>query len=553
MDLTDKLANLIEQALEKAQNEGVLPASEIPESKIEHPQNPEHGDFATSLPLKLARTMKLRPMDIAQHMVAFIPECPEISHVEVAPPGFINFTLASSWLQEQVNNIIEAGSRFGSNSRNSGKRIQIEFVSVNPTGPIHVGHARGAVMGSSLSSILETTGYEVNREYYINDAGNQMDLFFRSLLARYLEIQGKTTEFPEGGYKGGYMTEIASDLLREKGDHVPSSVEEGAIDQIGPWSLHRMLSDIEKDLKGIGVVFDSWFSEKSLFESGIYSKTMDILAQKGFLTEKDGATWFMSSELGEDKDNVVIRGDGSPTYFASDAAYHFNKFLVRGYDKVIDIWGADHQGHVGRLYAALTALGIEPKKLTIIISQLVALKRDGVVVRASKRTGELITLKELLEEVGSDACRYFFLTRSPDSQMEFDIDLATKQTQENPVYYIQYAFARISGIIRQANDLGLTDEKSSVEYLSTEEEFQLIRKVLQFPELINLIAETLEPHHLPHYALELATTFHSFYDRCRVISDDVLLTNARLRLVRSAEIALKKSLELMGMNAPERM
>lgn len=553
MVVTDKIEILIEQALEKAQKAGVLPASVIPESKIERPQNSEHGDFATSLPLKLARTMKMRPIDIAQHMVTFIPEAPEISHVEVAPPGFINFTLASSWLKEQVNNIIEAGSEFGSNSRNQGKRIQVEFVSVNPTGPIHVGHARGAVMGSSLSSILQITGYEVTREYYINDAGTQMDLFFRSLLARYLELQGKTAEFPDGGYKGTYVTEIASDLLREKGEKIPSSVEEGAIKEIGPWSLYRMLSDIEKDLKEIGVVFDSWFSEKSLFESGVYSRTMETLSQKGFLMEKDGATWFKSSELGEDKDNVVIRRDGSPTYFASDAAYHFNKFVVCGYDKVIDIWGADHQGHVGRLYSVLDALAIEPNKLTIIISQLVALKKDGMAIRASKRTGELITLKELFEEVGSDACRYFFLTRSPDAQMEFDIDLATRKTQENPVYYIQYAFARISGIIRQADQLGIIDEESCVEFLSTEEEFQLIRKVLQFPELIDLIAETLEPHHLPHYALELATTFHSFYDRCRVISDDIPLTKARLRLVRMAQIALRRSLELMGMNAPEQM
>ena len=547
------MAARVTEALTKAQSNQALPTVPAPGGIVERPQNPEHGDFASSAPLKLARTMRMAPMDIAEALAACIATDSEIAAVAVAPPGFINFTLSPAWLQEQVDAIVEAGEIFGSTDAGAGKRVQIEFVSVNPTGPVHVGHARGAVIGSVLASALAAAGYDVSREYYLNDAGSQIDLFHQSLFARYAQALGRDVELPSGGYQGDYLTELGAELAQEHGDSFLQLPDDEGMRQVGAIGIDRMVANIRDDLAALRVEFDVWFSEKSLFENDDYDTSMRMLREGGHVAEREGATWFVSTALGEDKDNVLIRSNGLPTYFASDAAYHYNKFMVRGFDRVTDIWGADHQGHVNRVKAVVGALGVDPDRLNIIIGQMVALKRGGESVRASKRTGDIVTLRDLVDEVGADACRYFFLARSAEAQMEFDLELAKRDSQENPVYYLQYAHARISGILRNAQERGLDYADGNVHLLREPEELALVRQLLLLPEIVETIAETMEPHRLPHYTLELATAFHWFYDRCRVITDDEALTRSRLKLVEAARIGLSRCLSLMGMAAPEQM
>ncbi|HJX69635.1 MAG TPA: arginine--tRNA ligase, partial [Dehalococcoidia bacterium] len=409
------------------------------------------------------------------------------------------------------------------------------------------------VLGSTLANVLTTAGYSVEREYYVNDAGAQMDAFYRSLYARYRQALNLPAEIPPNGYHGGYVMELAKEIIAEKGDSYLSLADEQAIAEIGKVGVEKVMSSIEKDLELLGVSFDVWFSEKSLYESGIYQKTMSLLREGGYIAEKEGAVWFVSSEMGEDKDNVLVRSSGIPTYFASDVAYHYNKFMERKFDKVINIWGADHQGHVPRMKAVVSALAIDPSRLQVIITQMVTLKRGDAEIKISKRSGDIIALQEVVEEVGADACRFFFLSRSADSQMDFDLELAKKQSAENPVYYIQYAHARIASIIRLAQERGIDYSQGDVSLLVAEPELTLLRKMVQLPEVIEMAARSLEPHHLPYYAQELATLFHSFYKQCRVISEDKALTLARLKLVEATKIVLAKSLRLMGMRAPEKM
>ncbi|MDE2802169.1 MAG: arginine--tRNA ligase [Chloroflexota bacterium] len=553
MHVRDLVTARVNEALSKAQDSQTLPTVPAPAGIVERPQNPEHGDFASSAPLKLARTMRMRPMDIAEAIAQCVATDSEIATVEIAPPGFINFTLSPAWLQQQVETILEAGASFGSTNTGAGKRVQVEFVSVNPTGPVHVGHARGAVIGSVLASALGAAGYDVSREYYLNDAGSQIELFHQSLFARYAQALGKDVELPAGGYQGDYMVELGAELAQSHGDSFLQMPEDEGVRGIGDIGIGRMIDSIRDDLGALRVEFDVWFSEKSLFEDSDYDTAMRMLREGGHVTQREGATWFVSTALGEDKDNVLIRSNGLPTYFASDAAYHYNKFLVRGFDRVTDIWGADHQGHVNRVKAVVGAMGVDPERLNIIIGQMVALKRGGESVRASKRTGDIITLRELVDEVGPDACRYFFLARSAEAQMEFDLELATKESQDNPVYYLQYAHARIAGILRNASDRGLDFTEGNVGLLGEPEELALVRQLLLLPEIVDTIAETMEPHRLPHYTLELATAFHWFYDQCRVISDDEALSKARLKLVEASRIGLARCLSLMGMAAPEQM
>ena len=553
MHLRDLVAARVVEALTRAQSDQSLPTVPIPDGLVERPQNADHGDFASSVPLKLARTMRMNPMAIAKKLAEFIGTEGEISAVEVAAPGFINFTLAPEWLQEQVDEILNTGDAFGSTDFGKGQKIQVEYVSVNPTGPLHIGHARGAVLGSVLSSVLAAAGYNVSREYYLNDAGNQIDLFHQSLFATYLKALGKDAEVPENGYRGQYMVELGQEMAETHGSKFLDMLSDEGVVALGTIGVERMIENIKIDLAALNVEFDVWFSETSLYTDKYYDITMKMLADGGHITQREGATWFVSTELGEDKDNVLIKSTGVPTYFASDAAYHYNKFTVRGFDRVINIWGADHMGHISRVKAVVAALGIDSDKLKIIIGQMVALKRGGELVKVSKRTGDIVTLKELLEEVGSDACRYFFLARSADAQMDFDMELATKESQDNPVYYLQYAHARLAGILRNAKENDKDFAKGDVHLLSTPEELTLIRQLLLLPEIIDSIVETMEPHHLPHYTLELATAFHSFYDRCRVITDDEALTSARLKLVEASRIGFSRCLSLMGMNAPEKM
>jgi arginyl-tRNA synthetase len=496
---------------------------------------------------------RLNPLTIANDLVSFIAPNPKVGQVVATAPGFINFTLKSDWLARQVEVILKADETHDNTKLETAGRVQIEFVSVNPTGPLHVGHGRGAILGSTLANVFAAAGYRVEKEYYINDAGNQIDAFYRSLYTRYQQYLGEVAEMPEDGYLGDYMVDLVREIMAGNDDrfrHLPKPEIASGLGKLG---LEKIIGQIKADLELLGVSFDVWFSEQSLHEGGQYQEALSRLQQGGYLSEKEGATWFVSTALGEDKDNVVIRSDGSPTYFATDIAYHYDKFLKRKFDTVINIWGADHLGHVSRMKAAVAAMGIDPEQFKVITSQMVTLRRGGELVRVSKRSGDIITLRELVEEVGADACRFFFLSRTADSQMDFDLELAKKQSADNPVYYVQYAYARITSILRLARERGINYENGDVSLLTTEPELTLIRKMLLLPEIVELIANTLEPHHLTYYAQDLATVFHRFYKQCRVVSSNKALSKARLKLVEAAKTVLSRTLHLMGMTAPEKM
>ena len=552
----ETIQRMVATAIEQARQEGVLQLETTPNILVERPGNPAHGDFATSLPLQLARATRVNPLKLAEMLVQRIPECPEVERVEPAPPGFVNFYLRVPWLQQQVEAIREAGAEYGRLDVGRQRRAMVEFVSVNPTGPVHVGHARGAVLGSTLANVLEAAGYQVTREYYINDAGNQMEAFYRSVYVRYLQALGQSAEMSTNAYQGDYISDLAREIIEAEGSRFLGIAEEPAIKQIGGIAREKMVEVIREDLQQIRVTFENWFSERSLYENHEYDQAIDLLRSRNYLSDRENAVWFNFGLLGDDKESVVVRSSGEPTYFASDIAYHYNKFVKRGYDQVIDIWGADHQGHVPRMKAAVSALGIDGDALTILVAQLVTLKRGAETVRASKRTGEFVTLRELVEEVGVDACRYFFLARALSTQMEFDLELAKKESSENPVYYIQYAHARNAGILKLARDRDIDWSQGDIKLLTDSNELNLIRTMIRLPELLEQIASSLEPHPLPHYAMELATAFHWFYENCRVVSSDPAdseITLARLKLVESAQIVLRRSLELMGMTAPDRM
>jgi arginyl-tRNA synthetase len=554
--IKDDISHLVADAVKRAQDAGDLPAVPVPDAPLERPQRPEHGDYATSLPMRLARAARMAPLEIAAAIARQMEARPvegAIDEVAVAPPGFINIRLSPRWLADQVDAIIGEGPTFGKVGLGQGQRLQVEFVSANPVGPIHVGNGRGLALGDTLARVLEAAGYEVQREYLVNDAGSQTQVFAETLYARYQQLFGREVDIPQGGYPGEYMIELAEGLKRDHSDSLLRPPDEPMPPEIHDLGVDRMLDEIGADLAAIGVHYDNWFSERSVYETGTYEKAMALLRERGHVAEREGAVWFVSSALGEEKDNVLVRSTGAPTYFASDIAYHYDKFVLRGFDRVINVWGADHQGHVPRMKAVVSALGVDPERLTIIIYQLVTLKRGTEAVRLSKRAGNIVTLRELVDEVGSDAARFNFVGRAADSHMDFDIELAKRQSAENPVYYVQYAHARIAGILAQAGERGVDYAAGDVTLLREEAELALIRKMLRLPELVESMAESLEPHQLPYYAMEMATTFHDFYERCRVLTDDVALTKARLKLVSAAKIVLARALDLMGMSAPERM
>ena len=556
MTLTDRVRELLTDALRAAQADGRLPDVAVDEVTVERPQNPEHGDFATSTPLKLARVFRRNPFDIAEAIASSTPTGGILASAEAVRPGFVNLRLNPTWLAEQVDVIRQAGDFFGSVDDGNGTRVQVEFVSVNPTGPIHVGHGRGAVFGSSLASVLEAAGYDVQREYYINDAGNQMDRFNQSLFARYQQQYGKDAQVPEDGYLGEYMIDLARDIIEEDGRIYLDMSEDESVSSLGDRGLKWMTTIARDDMRDLRVVYDNWFTERSLYENGQFDRAMALLDDSGLLTERNGATWFKSTSLGDEEDKVMVRSTGAPTYFATDIAYHYNKFLERGFDRVIDVLGADHQGHVRFMNTVPLALGIEAGRLQLLIYQLVTLKRAGEAVRFSKRAGQVVTLRELVDEVGADACRFFFLQRAPDSQMEFDIELAKEQSDKNPVYYIQYAHARIASILRLADDRGIDYADGDVSLLTHEAELSLVHTMLRLPELISMMARNLEPHHLTYYSMDLATDFHNFYQQCRVVSSDPAdaeITRARLKLAEATKTVLARCLTLMGMTAPEAM
>ena len=565
--LRDRVGALVAGATRAAIEAGSLPDVALPDELVERPRDASHGDYASSLPLRLARSAMMPPLAIAEAIAEHLPANDVIDAPHVAPPGFINLSLAEHFVQGEINRVIEQGAAFADSTIGRGKRVQLEFVSANPTGPLHVGNGRGAAIGDTLASALSAAGYEVEREYYVNDAGTQTDVFAETLYARYQQQHGRDAPLPEGGYPGEYMIDLATQMREREGDRflaAPGEPPPAGVREIG---VELIVEQIRDTLNAFGTTYDRWFSERSLYEptadgdASAYDAALAILREHGHLAQREGALWLTSSDLGEDKDNVVVRSDGRPTYFASDIAYHYDKFLRRGFDQVINVWGADHHGHVSRLEVGTEAVTGKGDALHLLLYQLVTLKRGDEIVRLSKRGGEIITLDELVEEVGPDAARFFFLLRAPSSQMEFDLDLAVKQSNENPVYYIQYAHARLASILDRAAGEGHAPDGGDVALLKAPHELALVREMLRLSEVIELVATTYEPQHLAHYGMELATSFHAFNDAFRqqgdpnlkVITDDAPLTAARLRLVLAAKIALGRVLDLMGMTAPERM
>ena len=551
-----EISDLVRAALDAAQESGALPKADVEDMAIERPQKSENGDYSCSLAMKLARAMRMNPRAIGQAIVEALPRSEMVGRVWVAGPGFVNFWLDDGWLASQVDSVIDAGDSYGNSTIGEGESIQVEFVSVNPTGPVHVGHARGAVLGSALANVLDAAGYDVQREYYVNDGGTQIELFYQSVYARYLQAWKRPAEVPADGYRGEYVVDTARAIKDKHGCRFLDTDEDAAVREIGAVGLDMMVESIEASLARLRVEYDRWFREKSLYEEGEFDGVMQLLAERGYRTERDGADWFAATTLGEQQDAVLVRSNGAPTYFASDVAYHHDKFINRGFDRVIDIWGADHQGHVSRMKAAVAAMGVDPERLELMIYQMVTFKQGEDLVRLSKRSGDIITVDDLVDQVGADVCRYFFLSRAADTQIEFDLELAARQSSDNPVYYVQYAHARIAGIIANARDRGIEFGDADISLLTHDAELALIRRIVQLPELVQVMAENLEVHHLPHYAQDLATAFHWFYQQCRVISTvegEAEMTRARLRLCEAARVALARCLSLMGMDAPDRM
>jgi len=549
-----KIESLVREAILAAQDAGDVPSFDLPQVVVEHPQREQYGDYATTVALQLATVASIPPRRIAEAIVSHIPAAEFIAKVEVAGPGFVNFTLHDNWLIRQVDEILAAGESYGDVPLGQDRKVQVEYVSANPTGPLHVGSGRNAVIGDSLANVLEAAGYDVQREYYVNDAGTQMRLFAETLYARYAQAFGHDEPIPENGYRGAYLIEIGNEVARQQGERFLNMSREEAVAALYEIGLEKMLASINDDLGMMGIAYDRWFSERSVYDSGLFDHVLAMLREKGHIAEREGAVWFVSSGLGDDKDNVLIRSDGEPGYLASDIAYHYDKFIQRGFDQVIDVWGADHQGHVPRMKAAMKAIDVNPDNLVLIVYQLVTLKRGGEVVRLSKRSGDIITLREVLEEIGPDAVRFLLLARAADSQMELDLDLAKEQSSENPVYYVQYAHARIASILRYAEGIDFSD--GDVSLLGHAAELALIRQMLRFPEVVEQAASSLSPHYLPYYAQELAGAFHPFYKQCRVVSsipEDMPLNKARLKLAAAARIVLASVLGLMGVSAPEAM
>ena len=559
-----RVAGLVEKAVRAEAARRGLEELELPSIGVELPREKAFGDYATNIAMQLARVWRDNPKKIAAALQAELDRETDFQQVEVAGPGFINMSLKAVVWQQRLCEILSAGDDFARLDYGAGHRVLVEFVSANPTGPLHIGHGRGAAVGDVLARLLARAGYQVDREYYVNDAGNQMQILGRSLRWRYLELLGRRSgEIPEGCYRGAYLKDLATELRQARGDElVPAELasdeDESGLDFFTEYAATAILAGIREDLEDFGVGFETWTSEKRFFTGGQVEAALEALRGRGVLYEEDGALWFASSRFGDEKDRVVVRANGVKTYFASDIAYHRDKF-ERGYDLLIDVWGADHHGYVPRLKAAIEALGGEPDSFAVILVQLVSLLRGGRPVAMSTRSGEFVTLKEVVEEVGRDAARYFFLTRRSDSHLEFDLELAKAQSNDNPVYYAQYAHARICSILRKAADEGF--DVPSGEQLSGNagrrldlaEELELIKKLDVFTALLESAARTLEPHRLTYYVDELAAQFHSYYNRNRVITDDREMSLDRLLLVRAVRQVLEICFGLLGVSAPERM
>ena len=553
--VTEQVRKEIEQGILQAKADGRFDFAEMPAFIVEVPKDKSHGDFATNAAMLLTKQAKMKPRDIAQAIVdALNKDSKLIEKVEIAGPGFINFYLSQNWLYDILPVVEAQDTAYGSVDIGKGEKVQVEFVSANPTGLLHMGNARGGALGDSLANLLKMAGYDVTKEFYINDAGNQIVNLGLSLEARYRQLLGETgCEIPENGYHGQDIIDTAQRIVDAVGDSYLQLPEAERQEKMIATALDEKIAAIKSGLAEFGVEYDVWFSETTLHESGAVKEVVDLLTEKGLTYEKDGAIWLKTTDFGEEKDEVLIRSNGIPTYFAADIAYHKNKF-DRGFKRVINIWGADHHGHVARMKRSMDAIGYNGDDLTVLLMQLVRLYQNGEVVRMSKRTGQYVTLQELIEDVGKDAARYFFIMRNPDSHLDFDLDLAKEQSSDNPVYYVQYAHARINSILKATGKAVPKAADCDLTLLKEEAELELIRKIANLPTEVAYAAEQLEPYRMARYATELATLFHSFYNSCRVINEDnEALTNARLVLVNAARITLRNVLTMLGVSAPERM
>lgn len=558
MNKLEQIKTALKEAIAEAiAASGLVDAgTELPAVTLEVPREKVHGDFSTNAAMQLTRIARKNPKEIAEAILTHLDRSKAaVRHAEIAGPGFINFTMNKSYLYDVIGEVAAKGDRYGSINAGAGRRVQVEFVSANPTGSLHLGHARGAAVGDSLCNLLDFAGYDMSREYYINDAGNQVANLTRSIEARYKQELGLDAEMPEDGYHGEDIKGFARELAAEKGDSLLKLSETERETFFREYGLSRELDKIKRDLGRFGVSFDVWYSETSLYETGKVVEALDELRAKGQVYEQEGATWLSTMPYGDDKDRVLVKNDGSYTYLTPDIAYHRDKY-GRGFDRMINIWGADHHGYIPRVKAAMAALGNDPEKLTVLIAQMVSLYQNGEKVKMSKRTGKAVTMEDLMDEVGVDAIRYFFTMRSMDSHLDFDMDLAISTSNENPVFYVQYAHARICSIYRQAEEQGialLPLDQIDFSKLDTEAEFDLLNKIGQLPAEVEVAAEQYAPHRLIRYVYELASQFHSYYKAERVITEDPAQTQARLALLGALRTVIANVLRLVGVSAPERM
>ncbi len=586
--MKQKLASVIEKALSAIKNQGIIDENLTPKITIERTRDSQHGDFASNIAMILAKPAKMNPRQLAEKIVDAISDDPAINNIEIAGPGFINFFINPNAQYQIISQIHDLGHEFGKSDIGAGKKIQVEFVSANPTGPLHVGHGRGAAYGSVVSDLLEAVGFDVHREYYVNDAGRQMDILATSIWLRYLEECGEIIPFPSNGYRGDYIRDIAREIHQhsendyrkpaelvmenlpadepqggDKETHIDALInrakellDSSQYEDIFSLGLKQILDDIKEDLSEFGVTFQEWFSERQLMANGSVQDALQRLGQAGYLYQKDGATWFASSQLGDEKDRVVVRDNGQTTYFASDIAYHMNK-LDRGFDQIIDIWGADHHGYIPRVKAALQALGANPEKLKVLLVQFAILYRGKEKIPMSTRAGEFVTLRQLRNEVGKDAARFFYAMRRSEQHLDFDLKLATSKTNENPVYYVQYAHARVCSVFRQLDEKGwsrnIPQGMDNLDKLNQSHETDLVASMSRYPEIVEKSALKYEPHQLILYLRELANEFHTYYNAHQFLVEDTALRNARLNLIDAVKQVIANGLDLLNINAPESM
>ena len=559
------IRKIVLNAAQKAFEKGILPSDKVPEMEIEEPRHQSHGDFSTNFAMISAAIQKMPPRKIAESLISSIETLAEtsgeigslIEKVEIAGPGFINFFLSNKAWYPVLDRILEQDKRYGASDMGKNEKVQVEFVSANPTGPLHVGHGRGAAVGDSVGNILSFAGFDVQKEFYINDSGRQIRTLGTSVWIRLLQKAGKEIKFPEDCYQGDYIMDLASEIHEKEGDRFFQKDEDEAIAHCAKFAAKKILKGIKEDLSDFGVTFDQWFSEQSLYDAGRVQKAIDDFKSKDLIYEKDGALWFRSQDFGDEKNRVVVRNNGLTTYFASDIAYHMEKY-ERGFDRVIDVWGADHHGYIKRIDASVVASGRKSEQFEVILVQLVNLLRRGKPFQMSKRAGDFVTLKNIVDEVGKDAARFMFLSRSYDSGLDFDLELAKQKNSDNPVYYVQYVHARITGILLKAKQESIIQDLDFnkgeyLDFLNTFEEINLLKILNAFKENVEKSAETLHPHVIFTYLMSLASAFHSYYNKHKVITDEKELTLARLSLVLGVKKVIRNGLKLLGVTAPERM